>query len=309
MVNATRRCIFGFSVDSDIPFRFLRHGEAKLRLRVDEESDSALQLDGEPLFEWKLRDQTSVITARLFHSDGMYHFWAGDAGWYRIDPVNGVITIPSEADEVRRELRLWGIPTMLCFVELGDVPLHASAVEIAGGAVLFAAPGRFGKTTLALAFHTRGYRVLSEDLSCCRLSPELAILPGPASLRVRPDMFDGRVPHGTGLVSVKPDRVVLALDSDRTGDCKPLPIKSIVFLRESRDDDQIRLERVEGVRSLPDLWALSFRPKGDTGLARSFRGLSSLATATTVWNLYRPLRTDTLNDVVDHIVNVCGPGA
>jgi hypothetical protein len=305
MVNADQRSVFGFSVDSEIPFRFLRRGEPKLTLHVDEASDSALQQDGQPLIEWKLRDQTTVVTARLYHSDGTYHFWAGDAGWYRIDPANAVITVPREADEVRRELRLWGIPTMLCFVELGDVPLHASAVEIAGGAVLFAAPGRFGKTTLALAFHTNGYRVLSEDLSCCRLTPELTLLPGPASLRIRPDMFDGRVPPGTGLVSVKPDRVVLALDSDRSGDCKPLPIKSIVFLRES-DDDQIRLEPVEAVRSLPDLWALSFRPKGDTALARSFRGLSSLATGATVWNLYRPMRIDTLNDVVDQIVNVCG---
>jgi hypothetical protein len=305
MVSTRRGSVFEFSVDSDLPFKFLRTGEGTHSLRVDEAPNSALQQEGQPLFEWKIRDNTGDITAQLYHSAGTYHFWTADAGWYRIDPVNRVITIPNEGDEVRRESRLWGVPTMLCFVELGDVPLHASAVEIPGGAVLFAAPGRFGKTTLALAFHARGYRVLSEDLSCCRLTPELALLPGPASLRIRPDMFEGQVPQGTELVSIRPDRVVLALDSNRSGNSKPVPIRSIVFLRES-SDDQIRLEPVESVRSLPDLWALSFRPKGDSALAHSFRRLSSLATGAAVWNLYRPLRVDMLNDVIDRIVSVCG---
>jgi hypothetical protein len=297
--------VFEFSVDSHLSFKFLRAGEGTHSLRVDEAPNSALQQEGPPLFDWKLRDNTGDITARLYHSDGTYHFWAADAGWYRIDPFNRVITIPDEGDEVRRESRLWGVPTMLCFVELGDVPLHASAVEIAGGAVLFAAPGRFGKTTLALAFHARGYRVLSEDLSCCRLTPELALLPGPASLRIRPDMFEGQAPRGTELVSIRPDRVVLALDSNRSGSSRPVPIRSIVFLRES-SDGEIRLERVESIRSLPDLWALSFRPKGESALAHSFRRLSSLANGAAVWNLYRPLRVDTLNDVIDRIVSVCG---
>ena len=305
MVNMTRESVFGFTVKSEIPFRFLRLGKGEHTLHVGEEPQAALQQEGEPLFEWKLRDQTGDVTARLYHSNGTYHFWTGDAGWYRVDPVNRVITVSKEAEEVRRESRLWGIPTMLCFVELGDVPLHASAVEIPGGAVLFAAPGKFGKTTLALAFHSRGYRVLSEDLSCCRLTPRPALLAGPASLRIRPDMFNGQVPQGTELISVRPDRVVLALDSNRRGDCTPIPIRSIVFLRES-SDDQIRLERVEALRSLPDLWALSFRPKGDNALARSFHGLSSLATGTTVWNLHRPLRLDMLNDVIDRIVSDCG---
>jgi hypothetical protein len=192
---------------------------------------------------------------------------------------------------------------MLCFVELGDIPLHASAVEISGGAVLFAAPGRFGKTTLALAFHQEGYRVLSEDLSCCRLQPEPCILPGPASLRVRPDMYEGRTPQGASLVSEKSDRVILALDSERRGTSRPIPIRSIVFLRES--GDAVRLERVETGQALRDLWALSFRHKGVDALARSFSELGRLATGVKVWNLYRPLRKDALNEVISQIVNVC----
>jgi len=253
--------------------------------------------------EWKIRDHSREVTARLYFSEGIYHFWASDVGWYRIDPSSRTVTIPQEGDAVRREVRLWGVPTMLCFLGLGDIPLHASAVEIAGRAVLFAAPGRFGKTTLALAFHRNGYRVLSEDMSCCRLTPGPVLFPGPASVRLRPDVFDGKVPGGMRLISIKPDRVFLALDPDRSGTCEPLPIQAIIFLRES--DEDIWLEPVETVRALPDLWSLSFRTGDSLGLAQSFSGLGQLAHATTVWNLYRPLRMEILDEVISRVVEMC----
>jgi hypothetical protein len=303
MVNTRHGSVFGFTVDSDIPFNFLRAGGGEHVLHVCRESNPTLEQEGAPLYQWRLRDQTGDVTARLYHSEGIYHFWTADTGWYRINPAARTITILQDGEDVRRELRLWSIPTMLCFVELGCIPLHASAVEIDGGAVLFAAPGRFGKTTLALAFHQRGYRVLSEDLSCCRLTTDPVLLPGPAALRLRSDTFDGQAPEGTKLVSVKPDRIFLALDPARSGDCNPVLIRAIIFLRES--DKNIHLEPVEKARALTDLWSLSFRVKGHAALARSFSGLSQLAASVSLWNLYRPLRMEVLGDVVSRIVEAC----
>ena len=97
-------------------------------------------------------------------------------------------------DEIRKEQRLWGIPTMVCARQRGDLVLHAAAAEIEGGAVLLAAPGRFGKTTLALALHRSGYRLLTEDTACCTSSSAPELYPGPTSVRLRPDMFDGVAP-------------------------------------------------------------------------------------------------------------------
>jgi hypothetical protein len=301
MVNNSGTSIFDFTVESKIPFQFLRAGQGQHVLHVHEASNSMLEQEGSPLMEWKLRDQSAEVTARLYRSQEIYYFWASDAGWYRVDPSSLTITIPTEGDVVRREIRLWGIPTLLCFLQFGDIPLHASAVEVAGGAVLFAAPGRFGKTTLALAFHRRGYRVLSEDMSCCRLAPIPSLLAGPAALRLRPDVFDGHEPAGMTLVLNRPDRIFFALNADRSGNCHPVPIKAIIFLRES--DEDIRLEQVEKARALPDLWSLNFRIGVE--LAQSFSALSQLAHAASVWNLYRPLRMDVMDDVVSRIVEAC----
>jgi hypothetical protein len=258
--------------------------------------------DDKLLFEWKLRDRTVDVTARLYSVEDVFYFWTNDAGWYCIDPAANRIEMSPHDDEVRREQRLWGVPTALCVKNRGDFVLHAAAVEVNGSAILLAAPGRFGKTTLAMAFHRRGHRVLTEDTSCCRSSPEPVLFPGPTSVRLRPDVFDGSAPPGTTIVAIKSDRIHLAINRDRVGDGRPVRIGAVVFLRES--EEEIRLERLKGSDALPDLWALMLRLKTDAERRLSFTQLTQLTTSVPVWNLHRPLNVDTLDDVVSHVVGI-----
>jgi len=255
-----------------------------------------------PLFEWTLRDIVDVA-ARLYDVDGVYLFWTDDVGWFRIDPAARQIEIPTCEDEIRREQRLWSLPAVLCFMKRGDVGLHAAAVEAGGGAIILAAPGRYGKTTLALAFHRMGHRLLTEDTTCLRLDSSPLLLPGPTSVRLRPDMFEGKAPSGTNVVSARNDRIHLVLDSDRAGDANPVPLKALVFLREPAD--RIRLERVKAPEALPDLWTLSFHFQSESGRRRSFGQLAQLAANISIWNLHRPLSTANLNEVVARIVETC----
>jgi hypothetical protein len=229
-----------------------------------------------------------------------FEFWVTDAGAYRIDPGGGCIEMPVCSDEIVREQRLWGIPATLCYMHRGDLSLHAAAVEVGAGAVVLAAPGRYGKTTLALAFHRHGYRVLSEDLTCCRVTASPAVLPGPALLRVRTDVFDGHAPTGARVVMTRPDRVYLRLDDDRKGSSAPVPLRGIVFLRESAAE--VRLERAPAPAAVADLWSLTFRLHTDEGRAGSFRQLTRLVGALPTWNLYRPLRLATLDTTVSRLV-------
>lgn len=46
--------------------------------------------------------------------------------------------------------------------------LHASAVEVDGGAVAFIGPKGMGKSTTASVFYERGHRILSDDMVACR---------------------------------------------------------------------------------------------------------------------------------------------
>ena len=294
---------FGFQVRSAYPFRFVRNGGGDDALEIIETDEPIAAEESTLLYEWTLRDQDRSVNARLFGAEGLFQFWTSDAGWYRIDPTARRIEMGQHDDDIRREQRLWGIPAVLCAKDRGDFAVHAAAVEVDGSAILLAAPGRFGKTTLALAFHRRGYRLLTEDTACCSLSAGPLLFPGPACIRLRPDMFDGQAPAGTTVAAVRRDRIHLALDSDRKGDGRPVPIKALLFLREAGNGTY--LEPVKKSEALPDLWALTFRFQTDAERRRVFQDLARLATIVPVWNLHRPLQLDALDDVVTLVAENC----
>ena len=296
---------FGFRIRCAESLRFVRSGGGEDTLEVVVAPQLRSRPQTAPLADWRLAGPDDALRGTLYGVGRAFEFWATDAGAYRIEPETGRIEMPESPDDVAREQRLWGIPAALCFMHRGDVPLHAAAVEIGAGAVVLAAPRQHGKTTLALAFHRRGYRVLSEDLACCRLGQVPTLLPGPALLRVRPDVYDGHPPAGTHLVAARPGRIWLAIDQARSGSGAPVPIVAVVLLRESAH--RIVMAPTLPSVALRDLWALSFRLPTHAGRAHTFSRLARLAGALPIWNLYRPTRLGSLDATVERIVEVCRP--
>lgn len=312
VVSDAAPATFGFQIRSEQPLRFARDGGGveTLEVTVGEAGEEPPLPPGlAPLAEWTMAGALGDVKAALYRVDRTFEYRVTDVGVYRIDPDAGRIVVPPSNDAIVREQRLWATPSTLCYMHRGDLSLHAAAVEVPGGAVVLAGPGRYGKTTLALAFHRHGFRVLSEDLACCRPGPSPQILPGPALLRVRTDIYDGRSPPppGTHVVLARPDRVYLGFDHDRKGGSSPVPIVAIVFLRES--DGELRFERVPVPVALADLWALNFRLPTSEGRGRSFQQLTQLTGAVPTWNFYRPLNLASLDATVEEIVTRAQPGS
>jgi hypothetical protein len=294
---------FGFEVKTDLSLTYLRNaGRTDGQLAVREDEVEPVSEAVAPLREWEPTD-VNPFHARLYaaREDIADRLWVRDLGWYAVDATTGEIVIPAGADPIRREERLWGIPATLCFLARGDVPLHAAAVDVGGRALLFGAPGRHGKTTLAAAFHAAGHGLLSEDVACLRVAPEPLVVPGPAMLRVRPDSFSHVDLPETREVGRDPDRVHLALE--RSAGADPVGLAGVVLLRGTADSIDIQPEnRVEVVR---DLWALSFKVPTDADRVRCFQALVDLAAAVPVWGLRRPMTFDALPSVVDSVIERC----
>lgn len=300
MTGAVQGACYGFRPVSDLRFEYLRGGEGE-PLAVDEVGEEPDGADGVLVSEWTPIPNRR-LWARLYADGPRYRLWVDGYGTFAVDPQAPSVGLPAgNAAAVRREERLWGIPAMLCFLARGDLPLHAAAVDVGGEAVLLAAPGYFGKTTLAAGFDAAGYRVLSEDVSCVRFSPEPEVVPGPAMLRVRRDVADRLDLPRAREVAESDNRVHFSLDPDRRGDSSPVPMRAIVLLR--RGEDGIVLDRVPAARALPDLWPLSFRLPTVEDRARCFDGLARLAACARIWNLVRPLRLDELGRVVQRVVD------
>ena len=293
--------VYGYEVDSPLALTYLRTGPGDPIVVV--EADPGPEPDVEPVLEWRPRPD-NPFRARMYGDPSAYGVWIDDMGGFGVEPDVPRITVPPDADAVRREERLWGVPAALCFSRRGDLPLHASAVEVDGRALVFCGPGRFGKTTLAAGFLRKGHRVLSEDLVCSRPGAEPMVVPGPATIRIRPDVYERLGPiAGTEVVAVDPDRVHLQLVHELRGSGDPVPLAGVVILRRGLPD--IELYRVEPSRFLAELFTVSFNLPTDAERVRAFTGIADLAASVPLWLLDRPLEFDTLDLVVDRLIATC----
>lgn len=293
--------VHGYQVHAAFPCRFLRAGDIGDRLQV-RETHRPPHVVGEPLLEWSPRPLRE-FAAKLFAIERRYVYWTSNEGWFEIDPDEGVITVTPPTDAVRREARLWGVPSLLCYVTRGDLPLHAAAVDVGGRALLLAGPSRSGKTTTAAGFLAAGHRILAEDLTACRPGTPPALLPGPAMLRLRPDVYPLLHLENASLVAEDAERVHLMLDGDARGDGAAVPLAGIVFLRPG--DGEPTLHRRAPRDTLRDLWALSLNLPTEEDRARCFRGVASLAASVPAWNLDRRLTPDALDGVVETVISTC----
>jgi hypothetical protein len=284
---------FGFGVTSSARLEYLREGGGD-PLEVTESDRTRHEHGDQRLLHWQpTRDQP--LDAELWSNGTGFRLRIAAAGWFSVEPDQGRIEIPVDGG-LRAEERLWGIPIVLCFRARGDLPLHAAAVEVDGGAVLLAAPRTHGKTTMAAAFHRAGHRVLSEDTSCLRLSPAPAVIPGPAMLRVRRDVARALDFPRARRLAGDLDRVHFALDDP--GDCTPVPLRAVVFLDEGQGRG---LQRVETHDAIRDLWALSFRVPTEEDVGLSFAGVTDLADAVPVYRFTRVLDLDGLDHDVSEV--------
>ena len=111
-------------------------------------------------------------------------------GRFRVRNGNDiVIERPPEAAEAWVRVPLLGIVLGALLHQRGVLPLHASVIETERGAVAFAGPVGLGKSTLAAAFHQRGYRVLADDVCAISLSGSGSplVTPGYPQLNLRAD--------------------------------------------------------------------------------------------------------------------------
>ena len=288
----------GFQVDSPSPMLFARSGTGH-PLRVDISNGVPLPDLGRQLVEWP-RIPGKRAKTTVFLDGTTYGVTIGDYQQFVVDPDHSSIQVWGDTEPPMREALLWSTPTALCAIHRGDIALHAASVDIGGRAVLLAAPTTAGKTTLAAAFHAAGFRTLSDDLSCCRTDGGPWVYPGPALLRMRPDMAstlglpDTQVPYRSEV------KVYHAIDPQRRGTGEMVPLGGIMFLREGGGPP--RFEPRPNIETIRDLWGLSFFLPGDEDHLRAFGGLVDVVGRVPAWDLYRELTLDALGDTIKAIV-------
>ena len=192
----------------------------------------------------------------------------------------------------------------LCFRH-GYLPLHGSAVQIGGHAVIFSGRSGAGKSTLAAALARRGHRLLCDDVCALDFSGGTVPLLRAAFPRVKL-MADAMDRFGLEAATVY-TRAALGLKghfgmvSMEEGDqVASLPVAAIYRLREPGTG------AIEG-HLLPPAQAFSFLRsqvhRSRLGLLmgyapRSFRQVGAIASTLPVYTLQRPKDLDRLDETV-----------
>jgi hypothetical protein len=232
----------------------------------------------------------------LYGDEQELWLWIQRGGWTRIDLSTETygprIALPEGEDSAAIEERVWTVPVALCLLHRGDLTLHAAALDIGGRAILVAAPGGAGKSTLAGSFVQAGHRLLSEDVSCVRLTGTPSIIPGPAMLRLRPDVLPYVALPGARVIRRLRSRVTFAIDPSRRGGCAPVPLAGVFLLGASgKSGVGAQVSPAQGIRLL---WPMAFRLPVGNSTARCFAHLADLAAAVPVRSYTRPTRLQDL---------------
>ncbi|MDE3113960.1 MAG: hypothetical protein KGL26_00030 [Pseudomonadota bacterium] len=138
----------------------------------------------------------------------------------------------------------------------GALVLRASAVRVAGKAVLFAGASGAGKSVLAAALSQRGYSVLADDF--CVLGEDGLIHPDGGRLKLwqqaigRLDLAARRgAPLRTGLQKYHIEPATL---------CDPLPLAAIYHCREARAPHAPGISRIEAAQAPLALQRMATHP-------------------------------------------------
>jgi hypothetical protein len=160
---------------------------------------------------------------------------------------------PSEgANQERVRLNLIGSLQAILWHQRGDLPLHASAVQLDANALLFAGPSRSGKSVMAASLVADGFTLLADEFSVISAAPNLAELrPGYPCLRLWKDACDslGVSDQMVGLAHPAGNKYILAQSSQTLQ--TSFRVSDVIVLNDNRSD--YSLKRLTGAAALANI--------------------------------------------------------
>jgi len=244
--------------------------------------------------------------------DGSPLWWAADTASTRITfpPVGSVVvrsgteivldTIPGAEPGLVRQVVL-GPALAILLTQRGLTTLHASAVEVAGGGVIFLGGAGGGKSTTAGVMHARGHPLIADDAVAVAGSPEAPLLPpGFPRLKLWPEA-------ASSLGIASDDLKVLYPDLDKRGwpvprgfATRPVPPTHVYVLA---DGPTVAIEPLSPAAAVIELIRNAHGVMSMYGVDASdqLQKTARLAAQVKVLRLTRPLALDSLFEVAEAV--------
>ncbi len=181
--------------------------------------------------------------------------------------------------------------------------LHAGAVVVKKSSVIFLGPSGIGKSTLAAAFHQRGYPFLADDVCAITMvKGKPAVIPGFPRLKLWEDVLKKLGKDKNQLKSVvwtkNLEKYFMPVEHRYD---KPVPLKA-VFNLEITDTDQIEITALKGGAKINPLIGNTYRLgflDGLGGKKEHFQQCAAVAAQTSVYRVARPRKGFLLDELMD----------
>ena len=272
---------------------------------------SQVALERSPFREWTLPDGTR--STELYRIGSGYLLRFPGLADFEISAEGLAVrcrSTPETSDATSRHLYLNQV-LPLVLGQLGKMVFHASAVEIAGGALAFVAESTRGKSTLAASFAATGAPMLTdESLVVDERAGGYSVAPGHPSVRLWDDSQQALIAPGVetapGLPFTSKRRFLAAPElpfSDR-----PAPLRRVYFLGDG-SAPAVKFEQMDAVDVMLELLKASFLLNVDdkNRLASHFDEVARLARRPIHHRLDFPRRFDLLpavrQAVIEHAAN------
>lgn len=186
----------------------------------------------------------------------------------------------------------------------GLLVLHASAVEIDDAGIIFLGSPGSGKSTIAAAMHSRGHRVLSDEVVAVQLTEsDPQILSGIPLIRLVQEsaIYLGQNPDHMQHLSPGEDK--MAYPAKRDFLAKGLPLKGIYVLEE---DQLNQIEPLGPQEAFSEIVRNTYtagliEANGATGASDHLKGCASIVSKVPVKRLRRGRGLDQIQDLLDMV--------
>jgi hypothetical protein len=120
-----------------------------------------------------------------------YLFWLPIARYY-VSAGNSILVSPSEGADVK-SVRLFLLSNGMAAIlhQRREIMLHASAICVSGGVVLFCGHSGAGKSTIVASLQAKGYQIFSDDICILKHNKDsIHVLPSYPMMKLWDDSFE-----------------------------------------------------------------------------------------------------------------------
>lgn len=232
----------------------------------------------------------------LLRLDGVAKCLVEEGNSITVEPAPGATD-----DEIR--LFLMAAVWNALLLQRGLLPLHGSAIQVQGDAVILAGPSGNGKSTLAAALAEQGYPVLADELCALAVSADSPplLLPGFPQMLLWEDSLRKLGWDTRHLSRVRPGLEKWIVPLDEQPDCEAIPLRSVYVLTVG-NTAAFDIRRFKGMKPVQALIDATYRVHHVAGHGLSlphFNQCANAARQIIVKRLERPATPFNLNGLVN----------